>query len=238
MFPSALHVVTRSCSMRRRTSTGSKRPVRQTVFAPAASIMTAPAYRPERWNSGTVTSEQVGGGGSLPGAGVAPLAAAASICFKPLAIAHDTNPQMPRCELTAPFGRPVVPLVEQDDRGIVLADRIRRERRIRRVGEQSSKVVLDLHDWNAEIVARNTRQPLAIGHEHLRFAVLESVQDLVGLPPAIERHRDRPEAHRRPERDQPLGVVLREDRHAIPGPTPYRSRRACATEATRSACSA
>ena len=46
---------------------GRTRPERQTVRAPLASIMTAPAYSPETWKSGVVTSTQ-GEGRGLPAA--------------------------------------------------------------------------------------------------------------------------------------------------------------------------
>ena len=59
-------------------------------------------------------------------------------------------------------------------------------------------------------------EALGVGHEDLRPAVVEAVQDLVGLPPAVEPDQDRPQVDRGPEGQAPLGVVGRQDRDPVP----------------------
>ncbi len=60
------------------------------------------------WKRGTVMSEQVAGGSV---SGFTPLSAPIIMLRRPFSIASWTKPQMPRWLLTAPLGRPVVPLV-------------------------------------------------------------------------------------------------------------------------------
>ena len=54
-------------------------------------------------------------------------------------------------------------------------------------------------------------EPLGVGDEHPCAGVLQSVDDLVGRPPAVEADEDRADVDRPPEREAPLGVVLAED---------------------------
>src|SRR3954452_12583505 len=56
--------VHRSRSMICITIAGSNRPISQTLLIPAAIIITAPACRPETWNSGLEMSWHGGSGGS------------------------------------------------------------------------------------------------------------------------------------------------------------------------------
>ena len=55
-----------------------------------------------------------------------------------------------------------------------------------------------------------------VGDEHLGAAVLQAVEDLVGLPPAVEaRPGWRPRSTVRPEGQAPLGVVGRQHGHPV-----------------------
>ena len=60
-------------------------------------------------------------------------------------------------------------------------------------------------------------EALGVGDEHGGARVLQAVEDLVGLPPAVEPDEDGAARHRGPEREAPLGVVLAEDRHPVAG---------------------
>jgi hypothetical protein len=58
-------------------------------------------------------------------------------------------------------------------------------------------------------------EALLVGDEHLGAGVLEAVEDLLGLPPAVEADEDRPAGDRAPEGQAPLRVVLGEHRHPV-----------------------
>ena len=94
-------VVTPSFSIRRSTSSGSKRPSRRTTFAPIDAIMTTPATSPDTWKRGVVRSVQ--GGAVGIGAPVAIRVAA------PFSVWRATAARIDRWVSTAPFARPVVP---------------------------------------------------------------------------------------------------------------------------------
>ncbi len=69
------------------------------------------AYRPERWNIGGVARKIVCGRFAGSGGFVLPAITSASTDSAPDKVVVCTKPMIERCEATAPFGRPVVPLV-------------------------------------------------------------------------------------------------------------------------------
>ena len=78
----------------------------------------------------------------------------------------------------------------------------------RRVGlrvPQRGETALHLDDGHTRVFAFEAGEPAGVGHEHLGIAVAHSVADLRAGRPPVEPHRDRAEADRRPERDDPLG---------------------------------
>ena len=58
-------------------------------------------------------------------------------------------------------------------------------------------------------------QPLLVGEQHLRAAVLESVFHLLGLPQSIHRHRDRAYGCGRCEGKDPFRVVAHGDSDTV-----------------------
>ena len=88
------------------TSSSSKRPSVHTERMPEIMNATAPMCRPDTWKSGYVTSWQIGPGGGASGSGGRDIALRAP-WKNDIPIAAITL----RWVLTAPFGRPVVPLV-------------------------------------------------------------------------------------------------------------------------------
>ena len=58
-------------------------------------------------------------------------------------------------------------------------------------------------------------KPARVGDEDPGAGVLQAVEDLVGLPPAVEPDEDAAEVDRRPEGQAPLGVVGRQHRDPV-----------------------
>ena len=101
-----------------------------------------------------------------------------------------------RCESTAAFGRPVVPLVKMRMNGSSSRDRHLGQRG-RRVVEQLGEVVLgDQHRYAG--VADEAFPPLLVHHQQLRLGEVERVAHLGAGPPAVHRHQHRVERGRRP----------------------------------------
>ncbi len=60
-------------------------------------------------------------------------------------------------------------------------------------------------------------EALAVGEQHGGARVLQAVEDLVRLPPAVQPHQDGTLGHGGPEGQAPLRVVLAQHRHPVPG---------------------
>jgi hypothetical protein len=95
--------VTRSASMRRMITTGSNRPIVQTLFTPPTRNAIAAVWRPETWKSGLDTSCTLGPASGAGGSNI--------MLRRPWKKVMPSNAPTLRCVWIAPFGRPVVPLV-------------------------------------------------------------------------------------------------------------------------------
>ena len=103
----------------------------------------------------------------------------------------------------------------QDERGVVVVDVGLGQLRVGVRVPERVEPALHLDDGHAGIGAFEAREPARVGDEQLRIAVADAVADLGAGRPPVESDRDRTEADRRPERDDPLGRVGAEDRDAI-----------------------
>ena len=133
-----------------------------------------------------------------------------------------------RCVATAPFGFPVVPdvyMIVASSSGstsmsgnadhVELAERVGEGLGVRHVALGAGE-----HDLAHRRLAEQRCEPLGallVGEEHDAARVAQAVRELGTGPPRVQRHRDRADRDRRPERERPLGVVPHRDRDAIAG---------------------
>ena len=171
--------------------------------------MTQHEWRPEMWKSGLAASDSIGGFGGASGSAGNRKASRA-----PRMNAHVMYALKLRWVMTAPLGRPVVPLVNRivagsssmigwsgsDAPGAIA---------------QRGEVVFEDHHRDAGVTGQPCRS-LLIGEEQLGGGEFDAVSDLVFGPPSVHRHHDCAERGDRPEGLNPLGGVRGEDRNTVP----------------------
>ena len=104
---------------------------------------------------------------------------------------------------------------EEDQRGIVLVDRVVGQRRRRRMPSERLEVGLELDDGRAEVDVLDAFETAGVAEHDGGLREIGAVADLVGRPPSVERGDDRAEARHRPEQHRLVGAVRREDRDTV-----------------------
>ena len=104
---------------------------------------------------------------------------------------------------------------EQDEKRIILGDRLVGHRRIGARGLELCELVLEHHDRQVLRHRRRVvREPIdtpTVAEQHRRCREVEGVGHLAARPPAVHRDGDPAQRRRRPERDRVLDAVGRRD---------------------------
>ncbi len=184
----------------------SSMPARPSCFRNQALPRNEP--NPEMWNIGNTASRTVGAPSGAP--------PARSIDLAPMNADSWTKPNTQRCERTAAFGRPDVPLVNKRTAGSsssTSALSALASSELRRDLELPDKVVVQ----NNLAAPADGQELLAsrVDHDECRVSQFQGGAELLGGPPAVERHDDRSHHHGTRGGEDPAWTVLRTDADAV-----------------------